>query len=348
MKKALAFVFSLFWFCFLCVFFSLQPGDGMAGSPPSAADFYKGKTVKMVIGFDSGNTVDTWARIIAPYLAKRLGATVVISNQGGGGGLVARNELSRTVKPDGLTIMMDPSGALMPPWLLNAEGVAYDITKFEYLGGLRDSEPGIAVSAKSPYTSVEKLQKAGKQIRFAVSGVSSLISIHALNAIEVLNLNAMVGAGYKNSAAYLLAMTQAEADAICSPLESVKRWEREGQAKVLLLTALERDKQFPDVPCFPEVAKLSDSAMSLLKALPANGKIVFAPPGTPKERVEFLKDSLTAVLAEKALQDDIIKMTKYWPGTISGDEMQKSVAGSGHAKDANIAYYKSLMSKYVK
>jgi tripartite-type tricarboxylate transporter receptor subunit TctC len=348
MKKVPAVVFSLFCFCCLVVLFSLQPTDGIAESPQSVADFYKGKTVKIVIGFDSGNTVDTWARIIAPHLAKRLGATVIISNQGGGGGLVARNDFYKVVKPDGLTIMMDPSGAMMPPWLLNAEGVAYDITKFEYLGGLSDSEPAIAVAANSPYTSIEKLQKAGKQIKFAVSGVSSLISIHALNAISVLNLNAMVGAGYKNSAAYLVAMNQGEADAICSPLESVKRWEREGQGKVLLLTALERDKQFSDVPCFPEVAKLSDSAASLLKALPANGKVAFAPPGTPKDRVQFLKDSFTAVLADKALQDDIIKMTKYWPGTISADEMQKMALSSGQAKDANIASYKLLVSKYVK
>jgi tripartite-type tricarboxylate transporter receptor subunit TctC len=348
MKKILAVIFSLFSFCCLLVLFSLQPAQGIAGSPQLVADFYKGKTVKIVIGADSGNTTDLWARIIAPYLAKRLGATVVISNQGGGGGLVARNDMYRLVKPDGLTIMMDPSGALMPPWLLNGEGVAYDITKLEYLGGLRDSEPAIAVAPNSPYTSVEKLQKAGKQIKFAVSGVSSLLSIHALNAIEVLNLNAMVGAGYKNSAAYAMAMNQGEADAICSPLDSVKRFEREGQAKVLLLTALHRDEQFTDVPCLPEVTKLSDSGMSLLKALPANGKIAFAPPGTPKDRVQFLKDSFTAVLADKALKDEIIKMTKYWPGTISADELQKMASSSGYTKDANIAYYKLLVSKYVK
>jgi tripartite-type tricarboxylate transporter receptor subunit TctC len=338
---------ALVFFC-VVVAVSLHPALGIAGSPPPAAEFYKGKTIKMVIGFDSGNTVDTWARIIGPYLAKRLGATVIIANQGGGGGLVARNDLAKLAKADGLTIMMDPSGALMPPWLLNAEGVAYDIARFEYLGGIRDSEPAIAVAANSPYTSLEKLQKAGKQIKFAVSGVSSLISIHALNAIAVLNLNAMVGAGYKNSAAYLLAMNQGEADAVCSPLESVKRWEREGQAKVLLLTALQRDKQFNDVPCFPEVAKLSDSAMSLLKALPANGKIAFAPPGTPKDRVQFLRDTLADVLADKALQEEITKMTKYWPGTIPAEELQKMASGSGHAKDANIAYYKSLVGKFVK
>jgi tripartite-type tricarboxylate transporter receptor subunit TctC len=319
-----------------------------AAAATKVADFYKGKTVRLLLGFDAGNTTDTWARIIAPYLGKEIGATVVVVNNGGGGGLVARNELFKLSKPDGLTIMMDPSGALWPSWMLDLEGVQYDVTKYEYLGAINAAYMGMFVAPNGAYTTVEALKKATKPIRFAVSGVASLPAVTILNTIEVLGLNAMVAAGYKNTAAVATAVAQGEADGGSCDLQAALNYEKNGQAKVLMIQDHVRDPNFPNVPSLADLAKIPEPAMKLLKGLPSNGRLFFVPPGTPKETVQFLREALTATLANKEMQAAITKIATYWPGTISGEETQKMASDVGQNKSTSLSYYKSLVAKYVK
>src|ERR671939_487380 len=79
---------------------------GLVISPAAAQEteesFFKGKTVKIVVGYGPGGGYDVYARMIAPYIGKALGATVIVENQPGAGGLTALNRLY-TASPDGLT-----------------------------------------------------------------------------------------------------------------------------------------------------------------------------------------------------------------------------------------------------
>jgi tripartite-type tricarboxylate transporter receptor subunit TctC len=319
-----------------------------AASAAETADFYKGKTIKILLGFAPGNNVDLTARIIAPYLAKQTNATVVVQNVDGGAGLVARNSMFQTAKPDGLTIMLDPSGALWPSWVLEQEGVAYDISKFEYLGGLEGAMMCLTVSPKGPYQTIEALRKSTKPIKFAISGVASLPSIAILNTIDALGLNAIVGAGYKNSAACVTAMAQGEIEGTSGNLETAFRYQKEGLAKILLYQWYERNKNFSDVPSLNEFIKIPDKSMKLMKSIPNNGRIFFAPPGTPKDRVQYLQNSLTTIFANKEFQAAIVKVAEYWLGALTGEEIQQLAAEAAKSKSDSLGYYKSLVAKYVK
>jgi tripartite-type tricarboxylate transporter receptor subunit TctC len=64
------------------------------------AAFFKGKTVRMVVGYGAGGGFDLYARMIAPYLAKNLGAQVVVENQPGAGGITALNKIMNNTPPD--------------------------------------------------------------------------------------------------------------------------------------------------------------------------------------------------------------------------------------------------------
>jgi tripartite-type tricarboxylate transporter receptor subunit TctC len=319
-----------------------------AASAAEAADFYKGKTIKILVGFAPGNNLDLTARIIAPYLAKQTNSTVVVQNEDGGGGLVARNSMYQITKPDGLTIMWDPSGALWPSWVLEQQGVAYDITKFEYLGGTDGSMMGLMVSPNGPYQTIDALRKSTKQIKFAVSGVASLPCVAILNTIDAMGLNAFVGTGYKNSTACTTAMVQGEIDGTSGNLETAFRYQKEGQAKIILYQWYERNKYFPDLPSLNEFIKIPDKSMKLMKAIPNNGRIFFAPPNTPKERVQYLKNSLATIFANRALQASIVKVAEYWTGALTGEEIQKLAAEAAKEKSDSVGYYKSLVAKYVK
>jgi tripartite-type tricarboxylate transporter receptor subunit TctC len=102
-------------------------------SAQSAAAFYKGKTVRFVVGVGVGGGFDAYARMIAPYLARNLDATVVVENQLGAGGLVALNRIS-TAQPDGLNLMIVNGTPAALGQLLDQQNVRYDLTKLEHLG----------------------------------------------------------------------------------------------------------------------------------------------------------------------------------------------------------------------
>src|SRR5262249_6415351 len=94
--------------------------------------FYAGKTVRMIVGSGTGGGYDVFSRMIAPYLAKVLGATVIVENQPGAGGLVALNRLY-VAPPDGLQISLANGTSAAFAQLTDQQGVRYELPKFTYL-----------------------------------------------------------------------------------------------------------------------------------------------------------------------------------------------------------------------
>src|SRR6202163_2201403 len=95
--------------------------------------YFGGKTVRMVVGYGPGGGYDAYARMVAPHLSKVLGASVVVENQPGAGGLVALNRIA-TAAPEGLTIMIvNGTGAALSQ-LTEQAGVRFDLGQFGYLG----------------------------------------------------------------------------------------------------------------------------------------------------------------------------------------------------------------------
>ena len=87
----------------LAVCWTVSVSPGQAQDAEKA--FYAGKTVRMIVGSGTGGGYDIFSRLIAPYLAKTLGTTVIVENQPGAGGLVALNRLY-VAPPDGLQISL--------------------------------------------------------------------------------------------------------------------------------------------------------------------------------------------------------------------------------------------------
>ena len=104
---------------------SLGAGPSRAQDAPA---FYKGKTVRFVVGVGVGGGFDAYARMIAPYLARQLDASVVVENQLGAGGLVALNRIS-TAQADGLQLMIVNGTPAALGQLLDQQNVRYDLTK---------------------------------------------------------------------------------------------------------------------------------------------------------------------------------------------------------------------------
>src|SRR5215216_6044573 len=95
--------------------------------------FLKGETVRFYVGFSPGGGYDLYARMLAPHFERLSGATVVVENRPGGGGLTALNQLVRN-KPDGLSMMMLNGESAVLSQLTKQPGVAFDMTQVSIYG----------------------------------------------------------------------------------------------------------------------------------------------------------------------------------------------------------------------
>src|SRR4029078_5237147 len=93
---------------------------------------YVGKTVGLIVGAGPAGGYDVFSRLIAPYLAKTLGTTVIVENQPGAGGLVALNKLY-IPPPDGLQISLSQGTMAGIAQLTGDQAARFDLTKFSYL-----------------------------------------------------------------------------------------------------------------------------------------------------------------------------------------------------------------------
>src|ERR1041385_5961060 len=142
-------------------------------SPGRAQDaektFYAGKTVRMIVGSGVGGVYDVFSRLIAPYLAKTLGATVIVENQPGAGGLVALNKLY-IAPPDGLQISLSQGTMAGIAQLSGDQAARFDLTKFTYLATV-GAPPGLwLVAPESPIREVKQALAAKMKWRWADAG----------------------------------------------------------------------------------------------------------------------------------------------------------------------------------
>ncbi len=322
------------------------PGPAPAPVPTSAAEFYKGKTITMIVPLSPGGGMDTYARLSSSYLAEITGANVIVKNMTGAGGLRAVNWMYTTAPKDGLTICFGDTGVVLPPWLMDIEGTEYDVRDFEYLGLLQTTNMALVVKSGGSYTSVDALKKA-KGLKFGGFGSADWVTVGSVLSAELLDLDAKVIAGYAGSGATLLALAQGEVDGFSPPLDSTFRYAAQGQCVPVFVIGLERDANWPDLPSVAEVTELSPEKTKLLQMVGfRSGRMPFAPPGVPKDRVKFLADSFAELAQGEAFPKSVVKVAGYWSGWATREEVTAIITEVA-ANKSDYQVLSTLMDKYV-
>jgi len=274
----------------------------LASTPASAADdYYKGKTVRFIVGFGVGGGYDAYARMIAPELAKRLGATVIVENQPGAGGLNALNRFARA-PGDGLQITIVNGTGAATQQILDTKGLRFDLTKLNYLGITDYSRWLILASPKSPYKTVQDLKNAKEPIRFGASGKLDALAVGGMMACTAIKLKCRTIAGYKGSAQVSLALAQGEVDAIYVSQTSALNYAKAGSAVPIVTWNRKRSDLFPDLKAIPEVQSLTDDQLwwiDVRNTIEGLGRMLVAPPSAPKARVDTLRAAAHSILTNK-------------------------------------------------
>jgi tripartite-type tricarboxylate transporter receptor subunit TctC len=264
------------------------------------AAFYKGKTVRFVVGAGVGGGFDTYARMLAPHLAKALGATVIVENQPGAGGIIALNAIA-AAQPDGLRIMLVNGTPLLLGQILETKNVRYDMTKLSHLGAISNEPWAATVRTDLPIKSPQDLVKYGKQIRWGATGPIGGPSDGAALTCEALKIDCRIIAGYRGSSDIALAMQRGEIDGLYITDGSAARYRERKQAHVVGIGARERSKLMPDVPTFHEAVKLSPQSqwwLDVRAELNDFGRVLVTTPGVPADRLAFLRAAIKKVLTD--------------------------------------------------
>ncbi len=285
----------------------------VAQAQDSERAFFSGKTVRMVVGYGPGGGYDAYARMIAPTLSRALGATVVVENQPGAGGLVALNRIA-TSPPDGLTMMIvNGTGAALSQ-LTEQPGVRFDLAKLGTLGTVSASPWMWLVGPASPIHTPQDAMKLGKKLNWAAGGPADGLSDGAAFTCEALRLDCHVVLGYAGSNQAALAVTQGEMDAIYVSDTSANNYVSSGQQRVVAAMGHARSRFFPDSPTIFEALTLNADQQWLFdfrSKLEDLGRILLVPPGLAPARLAFLQAAVKTTLTDPALLAEGEKSQRY-------------------------------------
>jgi tripartite-type tricarboxylate transporter receptor subunit TctC len=134
--------------------------DGFAAS--TDGDFYRGKVIRIIVGFSAGGGFDTYARTLSRYMGEYISGnpSIIVENMTGAGSLIAANHVYRVAKPDGLTIGAF-NGNQMLGQLIGAQGISFDARKMEWMGAFVRAQPKSRYCQRRPMAGFQNTSEIG-------------------------------------------------------------------------------------------------------------------------------------------------------------------------------------------
>ena len=297
-------------------------------------EFFKGKTVRLVVGTSTGGAQDEWARFLAPHLGRNIpgGPDIVVQNMPGAGSVIAANHIYNIAKPDGLTLgMFNP--ALYIDQLIGAKEVRFDWPKFSWIGSPERIDQVLFIRTDFPQKTIDDLRKAPEAPRCAATGRSGAGYFLPKLLEEGLGLKVQMVVGYGGGGDMNLAMEKGEVQCRAGTVsayvgrEPTRTWAATGFTRALVQSGTKRYSKLPDVPTLYELMetyKTPDATKRVAKVLLFSGDLgrpIFGPPGLSAEQVKILRESFMKTMNDEALLADAKK--KQWDiEPSSGEELQ--------------------------
>jgi len=296
--------------------------------------FYKGKTMRIVVGFGAGGGFDTYSRALARHLGQHIpgNPTVIVENMTGAGSMIAANHVYKVAKPDGLTLGHFIGGLFMQQ-LQGRAGIEFDARKFEYVGVPVKDNPVCVFSKASGITSMEKWMTSKAVVKLGGTAPGSNTDDIPKILKVALGLPIQLVSGYKGTADIRLAIESGELAGGCWGWDSIRAtWRKgieSGEAVVVLQTLPQPHPELPKIPLAIGFAR-TDEARQLIQAGIHDMSAIIRPyvlaPGTPKERVQILRKAFQDTLKDPAFQEEA-KKSKLDIDPLTGEETERIVAG---------------------
>ncbi len=288
----------------------------MAQAPARAqdgADFYKGKTITIVVGIEQGTGFDLYGRALARHMGKHLpGApTIIVSNMPGASGLIAFNWLANVAPKDGTTFGIGSFSVPFEPMFGN-EAARFKGPQFGWVGNMDSGVSACLTRADSGVTEWKNVFQT--EVTMGAAGRGGAISQAPRALIELSGAKIKLIEGYVGTASIKLAIERNELQGICGISMSTVRSQwidllQSGLVKTVLQIGPINDPALKGVPNAIDFAKNDQDRQvyNLLFGPQGLGRSFAAPPGVPADRLKLLRDAFTATMKDAAFIADAKK-----------------------------------------
>jgi tripartite-type tricarboxylate transporter receptor subunit TctC len=310
-------------------------------------DFYRGKTISLIIPIGPGGAYDTYARLVARYLGRELPGNPVIvpRNMPGAGGTIASNHVFNLAPQDGTTLTMITSSFAMEQLFDNPQ-IRYDARKFLAIGRLLDTTSVIFFWHTSPIKTVDDLRKRPSTV--GISGVYEIPAARMRAMNRFLGMQMRLIPGYPSARDYVMAVEREETDGGTSTYIGLSQlfaaYLRERKLNIVVQFAEARDASMPDVPT---VIELTDDAevrqiFSYLVSNDTIGRSLFTTPNVPPARLALLRTAFRKMLADPEFRAEAERLNLPLVPK-AGEEMQKIVLDTFDVSATTLAKIREVM-----
>jgi tripartite-type tricarboxylate transporter receptor subunit TctC len=301
-------------------------------APVAADGYFKGKTIRIVVGFSPGGGYDVYARVIARHMGKFIpgNPVIIVENMAGAASLISANHVYKVAKPDGLTIGHFIGGLFLQQ-ALGRQGVEFDARKFEHLGVPVQDTYSIGLTKASGIASFDQWLSAKTPLKIGgtAPGSSTDDVPHVLQA--ALGLPLQLVSGYKGTADIRIAAESGEVAGFCTGWESFKStWRKSldsGDAFIAVQAVSKPHAELLKVPLAINYAK-TDEAKKLIKVGAHDpgtlARPFVLPPGTPRDRVLTLRKAFAETMSAPEFLADA-KKRNLDINPLTGEEVARTV-----------------------
>ena len=306
-----------------------------AGSAFSQAPFYQGKTITIVRGSSPGGVGEMRTRAWVNHLKKHIpgNPTMIIEFMPGAGGQKAANHLYRGARADGLVIGALPSG-MVSSAIMAESGVQYDLNKFIYLGSPNSASHYVFfTNRKLGLGGMEKL-RAHAGLRIGAQTVGHSIYYTGRLFAYLLGLKEPKFVVGYSSPELDVAMVNGELDAVPGVASSVVKQNPEFVEKGMMdfhaIMEIPRGDKHPRFANLPELDSFAKTdkdrkLLELHRTFRLAGSPFVLPPGTPKERVDMLREAARRMYADKEFLAEYMKLTGEEASPLLPDAHDKAI-----------------------
>ena len=304
---------------------------------PSAfaqAPFYQGKTLTIVHGRDAGGSGDLRVRAAAPFLQKYIpgNPTIVHEYMDGGGGRKATNHIYSSARPDRLTIG-NVGGGVISSAILGEIGVQYDLDKLPFLGSPYSTTHYIMFTRREAgFRTLDNL-RAASGVRMGSQSVGHINYNVGRIMAWLLGLKDMRDVTGFSTPERDVALMRGEIDAVTAADDLLVRrpeWLDKGLVDLQAIYAIPREEKHPRFSHLPEIdgfarTERERKLLAMFRSFRLAGSPFIAPPATPKDRLEIIKEAIRKTFRDKEFFRVYDKIVGEEPTPLMPEANEKSI-----------------------
>lgn len=312
-------------------------------------EYYRGKTVRIIVGLSAGGGFDVYARTMARHMGKHIAGnpTFIVDNMPGAGSMIAANHVYKAAKPDGLTVGHFV-GSLFMQQILGRPGAEFVATKYEFVGSPIPEKTACALNKSGGVINMDQWFSAKAPVKLGATGSGPIVDVPKILK-AALGLPIQLVVGFKGTAEIRLAAESGELAGACWSWDAIKStWAKALESGDLNIVLQAVPKPLPDLPKIPlaiSYAKTEEARQLIQVGIHDAADIArpfVMPPGTPKDRVQIMRTAFLATLKDPAFLSEAEK-SKLDVDPVTGEGLEKIVAGLNKIDPATLARLKAVL-----